>query len=143
MRILGIVYLLAGAAFFFFPAETFYLINVGPKVFKMFQDIPDSSERFWLALTFSMMMMLSFIAIYSSFQPRNYALTLVHLLSKLVSTLGFVYVFFESAPIFAYLVGAVCDGSIFMIVLIMFVRMLAAGSEKNRGETVAAASTHV
>ncbi len=130
MRVLGVVYLAAGAGFFFFPAETFYLINVGPKVFKMFQDVPESTERFWLVLTFSMMMMLSFIAFYSSFQPKNYALALVHLLSKLISTLGFVYVFFNSAPLFAYIVGAATDGTIFLVVLVATIRVMAAGSEK-------------
>ncbi len=117
------------SAFFFFPSETFYLINVGPKVFKMFQDIPESSERFWLVLAFSMMLMLTLISFYSSFQPKNRALIVVHLLSKLTSTLGFCYMFFRQSPLFAYLTGAVTDGSLFLIVLVFFIRMLASKSD--------------
>jgi len=54
----------------------------------------------------------------------------VHLLSKLISTLGFVYVFFNSAPLFAYIVGAATDGTIFLVVLVATIRVMAAGSEK-------------
>jgi capsular polysaccharide export protein len=39
MRIFAFVYLVGAVSFFFMPEETFYLINVGPKVFKAFEDV--------------------------------------------------------------------------------------------------------
>lgn len=141
MRILGLGYLGAGLAFFFFPSEVFYLINVGPKVFKMFQDIPEPSEHFWLSLTFSMMMMLTLIAVYSSFQPKNRALILVHLLSKLTSTAAFIYCFFKNAKLFAYIAGAVLDGGIFLLVLVFFIRMLAASENPAKPTTASEPQT--
>ena len=57
------------ASFFFMPDETFYLINVGPRVLNIAEPIPMSSERFWLVLATSMMMMLFFASLYSSLYP--------------------------------------------------------------------------
>src|SRR5689334_10502659 len=69
MRVFAVVYSIVGLLFFFMPDETFYLINIGPKVFKVLEEVPVSPERFWLVLSTSMMAMLVVTSLYSSFYP--------------------------------------------------------------------------
>jgi hypothetical protein len=117
MRFFGILYALGALLFFFFPNELFYLINVGPKVFRVTEAIPDSVERFWLVLACSMMTMLSAISFLSAQSPKTKGYPFVHFLSKVISTLGFFYMFVYSNRYFAYLVGVTTDLPIALIVL--------------------------
>lgn len=122
LRLLGIVYAFTGLSFLFFPNEVFYLINVGPQVFGFGEPIPDSVERFWIVLTTAMMAMLTLTAFLSAQYPGIRGYWLIHLLSKSVSTVCFVYMFIAHAPFFAYLVGVVTDGALAVLVLYMFAR---------------------
>jgi hypothetical protein len=126
MRIYALIYLVGAFLFFFMPEETFYLINVGPRVFKLAEEIPAPSERFWVVLSTSMMIMLFFAAVYSSMFPYVKGFVAIHLLSKATSVAGFLYCFFQKRY-FAYGIGAACDGSIFLIVLLFYLRSAASG----------------
>ena len=107
------------------PEELFYLINVGPRVFKAFQEIPMPSERFWVALSTSMTMMLSVTSFYSSLYPKIKGFVLIHIVSKVVSVAGFIYLFLRHAPYFAYILGAVVDSGVILIVGGFYLRALA------------------
>jgi hypothetical protein len=126
MRIFAFIYLVGGVMFFFMPGETFYLINVGPKVFKMFEEIPDRmEERFWVVLATSMMAMLMVLSLYSSIYPKVKSYVLTHMVSKAVSVTGFIYLFIRHRPYFAYLLGAVTDSGVIVIVLGFYLRSVA------------------
>src|SRR5579859_5573702 len=89
MRIFSFIYLIGALLFFFMPEEIFYLINVGPKVFKAFEEIPIPSEHFWVVLTTSMMAMLALCSLLSSIYPAVKGYVFIHLESKAVSVAGF------------------------------------------------------
>ncbi len=86
--------------------------------------MPMPSERFWLSLTVSMMATIAAIAYHIQRDvSTNKGLTSLILISKLVSTLTFLGMYFFSAPHFNYLLGSVfCDGPIFVITLIVYKR---------------------
>lgn len=127
MRIFTFVYIIVASTFFFMPDELFYLINVGPKVFKAFQEIPVPTERFWSVLATAMVAMLSVTSFYSSLYPKQKGFVLIHLVSKTVSVAGLSYMFLRHQPYFAYLFGAVVDSSVILIVAGFYLRSLASG----------------
>lgn len=115
-RILGIIYVLMAFAFFFFPSELIYLVNVGPRVFRITEAIPDPNENLWNVLASALCATLASLSFLAAENPkiRGYALT--HLLSRAVSTAGFLYCFANIKPYFAYLLGAISDGALFLLV---------------------------
>ncbi|MEK6704784.1 MAG: hypothetical protein AABZ06_03265 [Bdellovibrionota bacterium] len=117
MRLLGVLYALAGAWFFLAPDSVLQLINLGPKYFNLAFVIPIPADRFWLVLAVSMMAMLSALSFLSAEDPANRGYPFVHLLSKLVSLGGFIAMFFLYGRYFAYLVGAFVDLLLALIVL--------------------------
>ncbi len=120
LRVMGVIYALLAFLFFFFPSEFFYLVNVGPKVFKITETIPDSSEKFWLVQGTSMLAMLSALSFLGAESPKTRGYLLVHLLSKTVSSVGFLYLFLNDHRYFAYLVGFIPD-SLLGLVLCWFI----------------------
>lgn len=116
MRVLGVIYALGAISFFFFPDEVFYLLNNGPNVFKLGLVIPPSVEHFWLVLASSMMAMLAALSFLAAESPRIKGYALVHVLSKTVSTAGFIYSYLHHQHYFAYAVGALVDGSLAIFV---------------------------
>jgi hypothetical protein len=124
MRAFVVIYLVVGGLFFFKPDFIFDLLNIAPRNFSFYTEIPQSSERFWLVLTASMMAMLCLLSLFSSFDPRNKAYVAVHLLSKTVSVLAFSYLFLREQTYFAYLVGAITDTWVALVVGGFFVRSL-------------------
>jgi hypothetical protein len=131
MRILGVVYALVGSLFFFFPAEIFYLMNIGPRLFPSLGllEVPAQTESFWLVLATSMMMMLSALSFLASESPRIRGYALVHVLSKAVSVAGFFYMFLKGPQYAAYLVGITTD--LPLLVVVTFTHLRAAAGAKN------------
>lgn len=129
LRIMGVLYALLGLAFFFFSNEIFYLMNVGPQVFKITETIPNPTEKFWLVLATSMMAMLSALSFLASESPWVRGYNLVHLLAKTASTAGFLYLFLNENRYFAYLLGVITDASIAVILTWYMIRT--AGIKKN------------
>lgn len=122
MRFFSLIYLGVGSLFFFKPVFIFDLINIGPKNLKLFLEVPYSSESFWLVLTASMMAMLCLLSICSSLYPKSKSYIFIHLVSKTVSVTGFIYCFFTQTQYFAYLVGAVTDTWVALVVGLFFLR---------------------
>ncbi|MGZ3707834.1 MAG: hypothetical protein ACXWPM_03245 [Bdellovibrionota bacterium] len=117
MKLLGVVYIVVGLIFFFFPREVFYLINVLPDVFHIGVATPAQTEHFWLVLATSMMMMLSALSFLAASEPRVRGYPMVHALSKGVSTAGFFYQFLHDHHYAAYLAGILTDFPLFVLVL--------------------------
>jgi hypothetical protein len=106
MYMYSYIYVIVGVLFYLFHGFLEEILNL--------QSAPD---RFWVALTTSMMMMLGYVARQSAKKPDDQAYIKLHLLSKGVSTVGFVLAaLFEGQYYLAYAVGAVTDGSIFIMV---------------------------
>ncbi len=128
LRGMGLIYALLALFYFFFSSEFFYLINAGPRFFKFTEAIPESTEKFWLTMTLSMLAMLSAISFLGAESPKTRGYTLTHLLSKTVSTVCFFYFFFNEHRYFAYLVGMVSDFIIALILLWFLIRTARAKS---------------
>ena len=125
MRIFAFIYFVGAILFFFMPEETFYLINVGPRVLKMCEEIPMPSERFWAALATSMMAMLLVSSLYSSLYPHVKGFVLIHVVSKAVSVTGFTYLFASHHRYFAYALGAATDTMVLLTVAGFYLRSAA------------------
>lgn len=141
MRIFTFNYIVVSLLFFFMPEELFYLINVGPKVFKAFLEIPVPSEHFWVVLSTSMTVMLAVASFYSSLYPKTKGFVLIHLISKATSIAGFTYLFLRDKPYFAYLFGAVVDTAVLLTVAGFYLRSLGGKPAPESEDKTAPATT--
>ncbi|MBI3557588.1 MAG: hypothetical protein HY074_15110 [Deltaproteobacteria bacterium] len=127
MRIFTFIYFIGAIGFFFLPEETFYLVNIGPRVFKFWEEIPMPSEHFWVTLSTSMMMMLMTTSFYSSLYPKMKGYLLMHMISKVTSISGFIFLFLHDRHYFAYAYGALTDSLVVLIVMGFYLRSFASG----------------
>jgi len=124
MLLSGITYLAVGFAFAIVPGPMLKAINFFSRILlPQLNEIPISVEKFWLSMTFSMMMTISvlcYIAQYNVRKNKGYIIPL--LISKSASALSALCFFVFSARYFAYLVIFLTDGSIFWITLFFYIR---------------------
>lgn len=116
MRIMGLVYLVGAVLFLFAPKLVFWLINL-PAVLPGVVGLPAAAEHFWVPLAASMMVMLVALAFAAASSPENRVYPWIHNLSKLASSLGYLYYFFrfnEDGWVFPYLLGFIVDFPIFL-----------------------------
>ena len=112
-----IVLYIIGACLFFFQADLmFAALNYFPNQLGWFNPIPDAGASFWQPLVFSMMLMLVALSWASLKEPQNTRYLQIHLLSKIISTAGFFYMFWFHGHYFAYLAGVLTDGHIALFV---------------------------
>ncbi|MGC8738740.1 MAG: hypothetical protein ACP5UA_08875 [Candidatus Hydrogenedens sp.] len=113
MRILAFAYFLGALFFFFIPDGVNYILNFLPIFLKVLQPLPEkNTDYFWLPLVGSLMLVLTYIAYQSSKDPQNKILLNVHILSKFISSAGYLFLFLSDKLIFGYLVGCVLDFAI-------------------------------
>jgi hypothetical protein len=123
MIISAFMYFFAGLTFLF--GQNFLLgqINsISDMLFKgKYPLLPASSEKFWLVLTSSMMLMLVVLSVFGAVDPEKYlAMVAVILISKACSTMLYIW-FFLKDKYFAYMVGALTDGPLFLVTLVFFI----------------------
>jgi len=123
MIISAFMYFFSGLTFLF--GQNFLLGQINAVSNMLFKGkyplIPASSEKFWLVLTSSMMLMLTVLCIFAAVDPEKYlSMVAVVLVSKACST-GLYIWFFIKDKYFAYLVGALTDGPLFLATLIFFI----------------------
>lgn len=106
---LGALYALLAIVLLAFPNELVYLINVGPKVFGLTEAMPDPVDRFFSIQASGLAATLSALTFLSAESPRATAFPLVHLLSKVVTLSGFLYMYLNQKPYFAYAVAFVLE----------------------------------
>lgn len=85
------------------------------------QPVTLGDEKFWLVLVASLMITLSYVAYKAQINSlRNISYTTIIIISKLVSTIGFIVCFLMFDYKFLYLAGAVVDGFIFLITATLY-----------------------
>jgi uncharacterized protein (DUF362 family) len=122
MIISAITYFVVGFAFAIMPEGMLKAINFFARILSL-KEIPLSVEKFWLSMTFSMMMTITaicYIAQHNIRKNKNYIIAL--LVSKSASALSALCFFIFSARYFAYLVIFLVDGSIFWVTLFFYIR---------------------
>jgi uncharacterized protein (DUF362 family) len=124
MLLSAIAYFVVGFAFAFLPYPILRLLNFLSRILAPGLEVmPLSVEKFWLSMTFSMMMTiaaLSYIAQHNVRRNKGYVIPV--LISKMASSLSALCFFIFSTRYFAYLVIFTVDGSIFWITLFFFIR---------------------
>jgi hypothetical protein len=84
---------------------------------------PESPDKFWLALTLSMMATITALSYIAQKDIRkNIGYVIPLLIAKFVSTFFFILFFFIHINSLAYIVGALTDGPIFIITLVFYIR---------------------
>lgn len=147
MVLSAITYLVVGFAFAIVPGRILQVFNlISRTMMPGLPEIPLSVEKFWLSMTFSMMMTIAalcYIAQHNVRRNKGYVVPL--LLSKAASALSALWFFLFSARYFAYLGITIVDGSIFWITLFFYIRankaFLEAQTSYLRKEPVAPRST--
>jgi len=125
LRIWTISFIITAIYFLLFQNDLIKHLNyISTNMLKLNLDpLPESTEKFWLALTLSMMATISALSYLAQKDIRkNIGYVIPLLLSKFVSTFFFVLFFFLHLKAFAYIVGALTDGSIFIITLVFYLR---------------------
>jgi len=124
MRFSAIAYFVVGFAFAFLPEPILRVLNLLSRILAPgLEGMPLSVEKFWLSMTFSMMMTigaLSYTAQHNVRKNKGYIIPV--LISKTASSLSALCFFIFSTRYFAYLVIFIVDGSIFWITLFFFIR---------------------
>ncbi len=124
MVISAVTYVVVGFAFAILPEPILKVLNLCSRILTPgLEQMPLSVERFWLSMTFSMMMTIAalcFIAQHNIRKNKGYIIPV--LISKTASSLSALCFFIFSARYFAYLVVFIVDGSIFWITLFFYLR---------------------
>lgn len=115
--VLAFAYGIGALVFFFFPNELIYLVNVGPKVFKITEAIPEPADRFWVVIASAAMAMFSGLSLFAAESPGIRGYNWVHLLGKTVTAAGYLYMYLNEHHYFVYLLGLFADLLIGGIVL--------------------------
>lgn len=123
LGILAIVFLVTDLFLVFATPLLFNLINIVAELIGA-GETPLPVQKFHLALTNSMMLMITYIS-YMVWKDvkKNLNMVPVLMLSKIVSSASGLLFFFFSARYFAYLVLAITDFPIFLIVYILYKRV--------------------
>lgn len=115
--LLAWTFAVVGLIFLFAPNGTVRFINSAGAVFRVFPPAPESELRFWLSLSFGYMVMVTILAARIAADPRRQrSLMPILAAGKLASSLTCVLFFVLSRPAFLYLLNALVDGSIVLVV---------------------------
>ncbi len=120
-RLFAWVYLISGLYFLFLGSFLLRSLNALSKVIMPSAPLYDASEGyFWLALAFSMMMMLAYISLLVSRDVRkNLEMTRIIILSKFCSSFLYIFLFVTKGQL-AYLAGFFTDAPLFVIYVILY-----------------------
>jgi len=113
-----VLFIAATIGFIVFPNQILEILGtVGHHIFGWTTPgIGPSTEKFWLVLAISMMVILITSAIKAQANiVANILYVKIIIIAKLASTIGFIAALILSDHAFAYLAGAVVDGSIMII----------------------------
>ncbi len=119
-------FLFAGAGLFFVLAPHLLISQINHLSQIITPQLPllsENTENFWLSLTGSLMVTLTALSYAAQMDLRRRKDLVVYILiSKITSTFFFLTFFIFTLRSLAYLVGAATDGSIFIILLLFYLR---------------------
>lgn len=126
MMVSAVLYTIGGLSFLL--GQNLLITNLNRTSQMLFTDrfplMPLSTEKFWLALTNSMMLMLVVICVFAAMDiERYYMMVVILLFSKACSSLQYLYLFITDKRYFAYLVGFLTDGPLCLVTLYFFIRV--------------------
>ena len=115
MKFFCVLYAVGGILFYAFHSLMTQLMQM-----------PGSQDHFWVTLATSMMAMLSYLSWLSAKHPHEKTYVQVHMLSKTVSVTGFLLGFLLDHGLWGFLLSAVTDFAVIVIVLFFYRRANAA-----------------
>ena len=115
LRVMGTLYVLLGAAFFFYPNVIVDLLNLLPNKLSIATAIPYPSEKFWIALSTASMGMLATVSFLGAESPHIRGYSLAHMFNKVIAASCFLYLFLHESRYFAYILGVFTDYLIALI----------------------------
>tara|TARA_Y100000031_G_C8084731_1_gene321308 strand:+ start:62 stop:517 length:456 start_codon:yes stop_codon:yes gene_type:complete len=132
MKFLTVCFLGLAILFTFFANWTLdYISKIGSVIFNLRSNSnPQNNELFWVVIANSSLWVLaytSFKASYRSFLHVNY--TVIIIMAKLCSTIGFFYCFLMAEQKFLYLLATIADT---LVLIITWVYYRSAISSRNR-----------
>jgi len=120
-RIYAVSHLIAGTLYIPFHKKIPLLCNLISDFLSLpLEPIPLPSEMFWFTLSVSMMYMIVYSAYLASKDEKNAVLWKVVIFSKATSTILFLIFFFLDVMSFAYIVGVLVDGPLFLIAFLVW-----------------------
>lgn len=124
LQIWMICFLSATVVFYFFGEKLLILLNnLGIRFFPLAPLADIGSNPFWMTLVMSLMLTLILLCYLAQQDIENRLLLVVPLLfSKFISTSFFCFHLLFAEKSFAYLAGALTDGSIFLITYFFYAR---------------------
>lgn len=124
MGISAATYFVVGFAFALAPRYILETINLLSRlVVPGLEEMPISVEKFWLSMTFSMMMTIATLSYMTHLNVRkNKGYIIPLMISKSASAVSALCFFLFSAKYFAYLIIFITDGSIFLVTLFFYLR---------------------
>jgi uncharacterized protein (DUF362 family) len=130
LRFSAIAYFVVGLLFLLFPKQVMDLIDyfalLPPGNTDWFQLQPleyHISQAFWLSMTVSMMMCITFLAFYAQYNIRkNKLYTIPLLIAKFTSSISALLLFVFSAQYFCLFVVFLVDGILFWVTLQFYAR---------------------
>ena len=120
----ALVYFIGGLAFGLAPGLVLWFINFFSGLLTpSLRLIPISEGKFWVALAFCMMMIITVCPALAAYNVRKNRLLVIPLLvGKSTASLAAICYFFFSDRYFAYLFIFFLDGSLFWMTLFFFIR---------------------
>ena len=124
MRIWAVLFLGAGILFAAIPEVLLNYLNDIGRTFVGWESPPiDAGGRFWLVLAVAFLICLSYVCWLAQSHPVRHAEQVrIVILGKFLTAAGFTLMLFLGERQFYYLVGAVVDGTIFLLTWHIFSR---------------------
>jgi hypothetical protein len=130
-RLIGFIYLAGAAFFFFFPSQSFVLINIVPSLFGVLKAFPDSNVSFWLVQASTLMLISALLCFFSASSNGQKKYALILILSNIISVAEYLYLFLYRDKFFAYVLG-ITTNSLVAIILGWFLMVMAFKGRKQK-----------
>ena len=122
LRAYVVLFTVAALAYLLLPGETFAIANwASRQLTPSLPPIPPSAEKFWLALSFALLVTLAALCFVIQVDVERYRpLVVVVIVSKLASTVAYAALFLLSGRHLAYLLACGTDGVLAALTLAFY-----------------------
>ncbi len=120
LLIIAIYQILISIMFFYRPAEFLYLLNVGPKVFRAFIEVPINEDKFWITFASQYHLLLGLLLLFANFKSNYNLILFLVFISKILTSMSLFYLFNTHTHYFAYIAGGIHELFISILLLALF-----------------------